>query len=73
MNIEETLKLKIQSALKGYNLSLELSDIIIENTKNKTNKEITIFFPKIGKKKDKTKKKKIFIFFSYQKEFYFTE
>lgn len=35
MNIEETLKLKIQSALKGYNLSLELSNIIIENTKNK--------------------------------------
>ena len=35
MNIEETLKLKIKSALKGYNLSLELSDIIIENTKNK--------------------------------------
>ena len=35
MNIEETLKLKIQSALREYELSLELSDIIIENTKNK--------------------------------------
>lgn len=35
MSIEETLKLKLQSALKAFDLSLDLAEIIIENTKNK--------------------------------------